>query len=143
MVFGSNRKRSSQSTMTRKHFNKIFLSHDHPLRLHSPLELFSHLFLRATCVYVLPVASRRSSIIGANWCSVVIGTKSGSLLFYSEEGIALLRQQVFTQSVDAVSISVSATLLGYFYASSGQCSFRNFASARGRELPRFGRPKCS
>lgn len=74
---------------------------------------------RPTCVYILPVTSKKSSIIGGSWCSIVVGTKSGSVIFYNEEGLPLLRQQIFSEAVSGISISVSPALQGYLYATSG------------------------
>lgn len=73
----------------------------------------------AMCVYLLPVATKKSSIIGNSWCAVVVGTRSGSVLFHNEEGRLLLRQNLFTQMVSSVCISVNSALQGYVYATSG------------------------
>lgn len=75
---------------------------------------------RAMCVYLLPVATKKSSIIGNSWCAVVVGTRSGSVLFHNEEGRLLLRQNLFTQMVSSVCISVNSALQGYVYATSGK-----------------------
>ncbi|XP_028967417.1 rab3 GTPase-activating protein non-catalytic subunit [Galendromus occidentalis] len=72
----------------------------------------------ATCVYLLTVTSKKSSIIGGSWCSVVVGTKCGNVLFHNEEGLLLIRQALFGQPVSSVCASISAHLQGYVYASS-------------------------
>ncbi|OQR71950.1 rab3 GTPase-activating protein non-catalytic subunit-like [Tropilaelaps mercedesae] len=73
----------------------------------------------ATCVHLLPVASKRTSFIGGSWCTVVVGTQTGDVVFHNEEGLPLLRQNLFTQAVSGVCTSINAALEGYLYATSG------------------------